>query len=257
MCRDVTERKRMQAQLLVAGHMASVGTLAAGIAHELNNPLASIIANLRLVEREVVGPGAAGGEVREMVADVLEAAERVRSIVGRLRTFSGRDDGGRHALELPRVVDVAVDLAWSEIRGRARLVRDFREVGPVQANEGRLVQVVVNLLVNAAHAIPDGAPGRNEIRVATRTDEAGRAVLTIRDTGAGIPPEALPLVFVPFFTTKDVGKGTGLGLWICHNVVTGLGGEITVDSQPGAGTTVNVALPAGPPLPGPGRLAFP
>jgi PAS domain S-box-containing protein len=244
MCRDVTERKRMQARLLMAGHLASVGTLAGGMAHELNNPLASILSNLHLIiSREASDPAGQPGELREVLADVLEAAERMRSIVSRLRTFSGSDDGGRHALELPRVIDAAVELAWSELRGRARLVRDFQEVGCVQANESRLVQVVVNLLVNAAQAIPEGAAEVNEIRVSTRADAAGNAVFAVRDTGVGIPPETLPRVLVPFFTTRQVGKGAGLGLWMCHSLVTGLGGELAVESRVGAGTTVTVTLP--------------
>jgi two-component system, NtrC family, sensor kinase len=244
MCRDLRERRRMQARLLVAGHMASVGTLAAGVAHEINNPLASLIANLRLAAREQRERAGDPGELKELLADAQEAAERVRRIVDGLRTFTRSDDGRRERLELPRLLDAAVELVASELRGRARLVKDYQEVGRVEANEARLVQVVVNLLINAAQAIPEGRPEQNEVRIELRAGEPGRAVIAIRDTGVGIPPERLARVFDPFFTTRVAGEGPGLGLSICHNVIAGLGGEITVESRAGLGSTFRIVLPA-------------
>jgi signal transduction histidine kinase len=181
-----------------------------------------------------------------MLADTLEGLARVRRIVAGLKTFALADGEQREHLELARVVDSAVELASSVIRGRARLVREDQAVVLVDANRGRLTQVVVNLLVNGAHAI-QGDAGGNELRVETRTDGAGRAVLSVRDTGVGIPPENLARIFDPFFTTRAVGAGTGLGLFIVHNVVAGLGGEISVESQMGVGTTFTVVLPAAPP----------
>jgi two-component system, NtrC family, sensor kinase len=243
MCRDLTERKRMQSKLLVAGHMASIGTLAAGIAHEINTPLSHIVGNLRLIAKDLQERVGDSKESREMIAGVLDGAERVKRIVEGLNTFSRSDDGRRVNLELPRVIDAAVELASSEIHDRARLVRDYQEVGRVNANESRLVQVIVNLLVNAARAIPEGHAKSNEIRVETRACDPGRAMFAIRDTGVGIPPERLSRVFDPFFTTKIAGEGAGLGLSICHNIVTGLGGEITVESRAGFGTTFMVILP--------------
>jgi CheY-like chemotaxis protein len=134
----------------------------------------------------------------------------------------------------------------NEIRYRARLVREFGPVPAVLANEARLGQVVLNLLINAAQAIPEGRVEENEIRVVTGTDDRGRAILEVHDTGAGIPDEIADRIFDPFFTTKPVGVGTGLGLWICRSIVVALGGEITAGKRAGGGTSVRVALPAAP-----------
>jgi CheY-like chemotaxis protein len=147
-------------------------------------------------------------------------------------------------VDLRRVLKSSINLASSQIRHRARLQTDLSPAPTVRANERRLSQVFVNLLVNAAQAIPDGSAQRNEIRIALHTDEAGRAVVEVRDTGTGIAPEHLPRLFDPFFTTKPVGEGTGLGLAICHGIVSSLGGELSVESQLGLGSTFRVTLPA-------------
>ena len=247
MCRDLTERKRMQSKLLVAGHLASVGTLAAGVAHELNNPLAYIISNLRSMSRSLQASDADPAELREMLADAVEGAERVRRIVDGLRTFVRADEGRRERLHLPSVVDAALQLAATEIRVRARIVKDYQEVGRVDASESRLVQVFVNLLVNAAHAIPEGHADQNEIRIEIRPDGPARARVAVRDTGVGIPPERMARIFDPFFTTTTAGDGAGLGLSICHSVVAGLGGELTGESRLGSGSTFAVVLPLATP----------
>ncbi|HSO32689.1 MAG TPA: ATP-binding protein, partial [Labilithrix sp.] len=122
--------------------------------------------------------------------------------------------------------------------------REYGAVPPVEADESRLTQVFINVLVNAAQALPEGRSETNEIRLVTTTDAAGRAVIEVHDTGAGIRPEVMTRIFDPFFTTKPVGIGTGLGLSICHTIVTGLGGEISATSEPGRGTTFRVVLPA-------------
>jgi CheY-like chemotaxis protein/anti-sigma regulatory factor (Ser/Thr protein kinase) len=134
-------------------------------------------------------------------------------------------------------------MSWNEVRHRARLNRDYGPVPPVYANEARLGQVFLNLIVNAAQAIPEGSADHNEITISTRALGGERAVVEISDTGSGIPPEVLPRIFDPFFTTKPVGVGTGLGLSICRRIVTEFGGEITIDSRIGQGTTVRVVLP--------------
>jgi CheY-like chemotaxis protein len=136
-----------------------------------------------------------------------------------------------------------VTLAWNEIRHRARLVKAYQPVPEVWANEARLGQVFLNLLINAAQAIPEGAADRNEICVRTRVDEQGRAVVEVQDTGAGIPEDIRPRVLEPFFTTKPLGEGTGLGLSICHGIVRSLGGELQFDTEVGKGTTFRVVLP--------------
>jgi CheY-like chemotaxis protein len=141
------------------------------------------------------------------------------------------------------VLDLSINMAFTEIKHRARVVKDFGPVPLVEADEARLGQVFINLLVNAAHAIPEGQVDRNEIRIITKTGASGHALIEVRDTGRGIPAEILNRIFDPFFTTKVVGEGTGLGLSICHNIVTALGGEIVAESEPGRGSTFRVLLP--------------
>jgi PAS domain S-box-containing protein len=245
--RDVTQRRRIQSRLLLADRMASVGTLAAGVAHEINNPLTYVVGNLAYVAERLrrlaeALPEDAMDEMQTAIREAREGADRVRVIVGDLRTFS-RDDERVHApVDLHAVLDSTLNIAASELRNRARLVREYGDVAPVRANHGRLGQVFLNLLVNAMQAIPDDDRDDHLIRIRTWT-EAGQAVVEIVDSGAGIPPEALAHVFDPFFTTKPVGVGTGLGLSICHNIVSAMGGEIAVESRVGRGATFRVSLP--------------
>ena len=250
--RDVTEREQLRARLSVADRMASVGTLAAGVAHEINNPLAYVIGNLEFARRELVRARRAGGlaaavlaDAEAALADAQEGAERVRLIVRDLKTLSRAGDDQRAPIDLRRVVDAASVMVAHEIKQRAQLVREYRGEAVVLANEGRLTQVLVNLLINAAQAIPEGNVQGNEIRVAVGV-EAGQAVVEVRDTGRGIRPEHLGRIFDPFFTTKPVGLGTGLGLSICHGIVTDLSGTIEASSAPGRGTAVHVRLPLAP-----------
>jgi PAS domain S-box-containing protein len=247
--RDVTERKRMHAKLLVSDRMASLGTLAAGIAHEINNPLAYVAGNLEAMAETLSfakrsASAADCDELSAVVNDARDGAERVRKIVQGLRSFSRSEQREqRAALALADVLESAIRLTGNELRHRAQLVRELGPVPPVIADDGRLTQVFINLLVNAAHAIPEGHAGGNRITVRTRTDARGRAVAEVEDTGKGMPPEVAARVFDPFFTTKDVGEGTGLGLSICHGIISGLGGQISIDSAPGRGTIVRVVLP--------------
>jgi PAS domain S-box-containing protein len=236
--RDVTERKRMRAKLLVSDRMASLGTLAAGIAHEINNPLAYVTGNLEamaeaLQASEQAPTAAERTELRAAIDDARDGAERVRKIVRGLRSFSRSEDEQRVSLELPGVIEAAIRLTRNEIRHRAQLVRELGPVPAVIADDGRLTQVFINLLINAAHAIPEGRSDGNRITVRLRTDDQGRAVIEIEDTGCGIAADVQSRIFDPFFTTKDVGEGTGLGLTICHGIISGLGGQITIESARG------------------------
>jgi len=235
--RDVTERKRLRAKLLVSDRMASLGTLAAGIAHEINNPLAYVTGNLELIAESLQASEhdptrAARAELRGAVSDARDGAERVRKIVRGLRSFSRSEEERRVQLALPGVLEAAIRLTSNEVRHRARLIRELAPVPLVVADDGRLTQVFINLLINAAHAITPGRSDQHRITVRTRTDEQGRAVIEIEDTGTGIPAELQARVFDPFFTTKEVGEGTGLGLSICHGIVSGLGGQISIESTP-------------------------
>jgi signal transduction histidine kinase/CheY-like chemotaxis protein len=249
-CSDITERKLLLAKLQVADRMASVGTLAAGVAHEINNPLAYVVGNVEHVierleglERTGGAPGPVAAECVKVLREAQEGAERVRQIVRDLKLFSRPDEEQRTPVSLPRLVEAALNLAEADIRYRARLERKLAEVPPVLANEARLSQVFLNLLVNAAQAIPEGDPDRNQITVETRVGPGGRVVAEVRDTGVGIAPELRARIFDPFFTTKAVGGGTGLGLTICHGIVSALGGSIEVESEVGRGSTFRVSLP--------------
>jgi PAS domain S-box-containing protein len=255
--RDVTERKKLQSQLMVSDRMASVGTLAAGVAHEINNPLAAIIANLDCVADSLgrmargdaasVSPGRSAawllGEIKAPLDDARDAAQRVRFIVRDLKMFSRSPAAEqRGPVDVKAIMESSLRMAWNEIRHRARLVKLYGPVPDVQANEARLGQVFLNLIVNAAQAVPEGRVDHNEIRVSTRLD-GERVVVEVSDTGAGIPPDVIGRIFDAFFTTKAVGVGTGLGLAICQRIVTDMGGELTVESEVGKGTTFRVTLP--------------
>jgi PAS domain S-box-containing protein len=246
--RDVTEKMQTQAQLMVSDRMASVGTLAAGVAHEINNPLAVVLGNLELAVRDATAMSSEMNtsprlsDLQESLRDAKDAAQSVRQIVKDLKIFSRAEEDRRTAVDVHRVLESALRMAWTEIRHRARLVKIYGKVPCVDGNESRLGQVFLNLIVNAAQAIPEGHANDNEIRVSTGTDAAGRVVVEIRDTGLGMEQETLKKLFTPFFTTKPAGVGTGLGLVICERIVNGLGGEITVESHPGSGTSFKVVL---------------
>jgi PAS domain S-box-containing protein len=246
---DVTERKQVEDRLMLADRMASIGTLAAGVAHEINNPLAYVLTNLDLLGEQIqaiVGITSAPGfqELNELINEARQGGERIRKIVRGLKTFSRDDEEWRGVLDVRHVLDSAINMALNEVRHRARLVKDYEDVPPIFADEGRLVQVFINLLVNAAQAIPEGQAETNEIRVVTGKNAAGRALIEVRDTGPGMAQSVLDRIFDPFFTTKPVGVGTGLGLSICHGIISAHGGEITVESEPGRGTVFRIVLPA-------------
>ncbi|MFO0563313.1 MAG: ATP-binding protein [Polyangiales bacterium] len=246
---EVTERRKLQARLAQSDRLASVGTLAAGVAHEINNPLAYVLSNLEYARRRFGDCATMIDDVdaRERISEALEhatdGAVRVQTIVRDLKTFSRGGDESRQNVYLERAIEAALTMAYPLIRGRAKILRDYQPTEPVWADEGRLAQVFLNLVINAAQAIADGAPARNEIRVRVYQTEDGRVCGEVSDTGEGIAPEHVARVFEPFFTTRASGVGTGLGLSVCHGLVTAFGGEILVESQRQKGTTFRVLLP--------------
>ncbi|QRN96079.1 PAS domain S-box protein [Archangium violaceum] len=246
--RDTTERRLLQARLQMADRLASVGTLGAGVAHEINNPLAYMLVNLHLVseglERLRGSPVAHDVEpLHQVVRETVEGAERIASIVRDLKTFArGQQEDRLGPVEVSKAVELACKMADNVIKHRARLVTQFEPVPSVQGNESRLCQVFLNLLLNAAHAIPEGDARDHEIRVVIREGSAGDVVVEVRDTGSGMSPEVQARIFDPFFTTKAVGEGTGLGLSICHGIIDSMGGRIGVESTLGKGSTFRVHL---------------
>jgi len=253
---DVSESRSIEAKLMQAERLASMGTLAAGVAHEINNPLTYVMANVGFVSERLTklaaaaasieSPAGTAGQLAELASALNEAQEgavRVRQIVRDLKVFSRSDDHSG-AVDVKRLLESSLSMVWNEIRHRAKVTRELGPVPAVEASESRLGQVFLNLLINAAQAIQEGNASANEIGIATATDQAGRAVITISDTGSGIAPEVIERIFDPFFTTKPIGVGTGLGLFICHGIVKGLGGELTVESTVGKGSRFRVSLPA-------------
>lgn len=262
--------KIAQSQLLQQDKMASIGQLAAGVAHEINNPMGFIISNLGSLGRYVeklsayldsneklfVGSDPAMLELLveerkkykidrirqdlpELIAESLEGSERVRKIVQDLKSFSRVDSSSGEFNDINEGLESTISIAWNELKYKATVTRDYGQLPKVWCNMGQLNQVFLNLLVNAAHAIE----GQGEIRITTSVeDEVVR--IAISDSGGGIPPENIKRIFDPFFTTKEVGKGTGLGLAIAYDIVVNKhDGQIKVESEIGKGSTFTITLP--------------
>jgi len=241
---DFGQRRRMD-RLIVSERMASMGTLAAGVAHEVNNPLAYVKANVEHVLSILRATAGIDPDTIAALEDAHDGTERMRDIVQKLQTFSRSDAVERATVDVERVIDAALAIAGNDIRRRAQLTKVFRHPPPVCANEARIGQVVLNLVLNALQAIPEGASESNTVRIETGLDVSGYVFIDVADTGSGIPAEVIARIFDPFFTTKPVGVGSGLGLAIAHTIVTKAGGRISVESSPGAGSVFRVELPSG------------
>jgi two-component system NtrC family sensor kinase len=276
---DVTAEKEMEHQLLHSDKMASIGQLAAGIAHEINSPVGFILSNLDLLAGETgelgeffagmrsighsVGTGArdplAGWEelralekkaelevilteLSEMVEECQEGAQSIRKIVSDLKTFSHPGTEEPVPADINGCLESTLNMVWNELKYHCQVAKNFRELPPVLCVPQQLNQVFVNLLVNAAQAIPE----QGTVTVSTKVDD-GRVFVSITDDGVGIPRERIKRIFDPFFTTKEPGKGTGLGLHLSMNMVRNHGGNIRVESEPGQGSTFTVILPVAPP----------
>jgi len=221
-----------------------MGSLAAGMAHEINNPLTYVIGNLELLEsRQAQGGSSVGAseESQVMLSEAIEGAHRVASLVRDLKTFSHSGEEQVESVDLGDVLDRAAKMVSNEIRHRAILEIRADPGLEVLANQGRILQVVINLLTNAAHAIDPGSAEKNLIRVSARERE-GRIELEVADTGSGIPPELSERIFEPFFTTKAVGFGMGMGLSITRNVLQSMGGTIEIRYSSPEGTAFVVTL---------------
>ncbi len=245
--RDVTRRRAEERQLAISDRMVSLGTLAAGVAHEINNPLTYVMGSLSELDQSLqrMRGGASALDVASMQPALDQAREgvaRVTAIVRSLGSISRVDTRHVEPLDVHDLLEQAISITAHELRQCARLVRAYDAIAPVMGDRVQLVQVMVNLLANAIQAIPDGKRDDNEIRLAT--GESTEIVwIEVQDTGKGIPPGDLERVFDPFFTTKPPGRGTGLGLAISHRIVGDLGGSLTARSLAGRGTTIRMELP--------------
>jgi PAS domain S-box-containing protein len=245
---DITEARAIQARLSQAERMASLGTLASGMAHEINNPLASVISCLGFAAGELSGrPGLE--DAGEALADAGEAARRVARIVRDLQAFSELRDEVE-PIDLRLAVKGALELVPAQLRRRAQVELDLGPVPPVVASLQQVERVLHHLLANAFQAVPEARAGAGKVRAATATAPDGSALVVIEDDGQGIAPEVLPRIFEPFFTTRAAGDGQGLGLAVCHGLVTSLSGAMEVESEPGRGSTFRVRLPAAGPAQG-------
>lgn len=264
--------ERLQAQIVHSEKMASLGQLAAGVAHELNNPAGFVYGNMDFLEehadalerllslydaapldgdararaealRRAAGyEGGALSDLRSIIADCREGAERIRGVVQNLRTFSRLDEAEFKKADLHDGLDATVRLLSRYYSsGRVRLARDYGDLPLVDCYAGQLNQVWMNLLANAAQAVE--AAGGGEVSITTRA-ENGRVTVAVADTGCGIAPEHVRKIFDPFFTTKPVGEGTGLGLSVTYSIIERHAGTVRVRSRVGEGTTFLVGLPA-------------
>jgi PAS domain S-box-containing protein len=252
--RDITDQKhaeKLAAQFARQERLVTTGTLAAGVGHEINNPLSYVMANIdfSLDELREMAGGSPSARLKDLIGvlgEAREGAERVRKIVRGLRSLA-REDSAPSATDVNAVIEMSINMSMHELRQSATLERRLAEVPPALADESRLTQVVVNLLVNAAQAFASHDPSQNRIGIQTELQADGRIAISIADNGPGIAPNILPRIFDPFFTTKEVGRGTGLGLSISNSIVSALGGELTCDTRWGVGTTFRVILPAAVP----------
>jgi signal transduction histidine kinase len=245
------ELRETQDQLVQSEKMRSLGQLVAGVAHELNNPIGFVHANLQLLD-DYVGrllqpdlDPEKRRKAQEAIAKLLsrsrEGTERVKQIVQDLRTFSRTDQAELQQVQLEDEIDRTLTLIEARLKS-IRIERDYGELPPVRCFAGQLNQVFLNLLMNACDALD----GHGTIRIETRTEGDG-VVLVFEDDGPGMPEDVLSHIFEPFFTTKPVGQGTGLGLSLSHGIIARHGGVMEVDSRPGEGARFTIHLPLEPP----------
>lgn len=243
--RDNTERRKAAVQLAAVDRLVAIGTMAASVAHEINNPLAAMIVNLEIAANMAgAQPGLEG--LSQLIADTREAASRVRTIATDLRTLSYANDDRLEVVDLARVVESTLRMASHETRRRSKLLVNVDpDLPTVQAHESRLGQVLTNLVVNAAQAMPGPDLEQNLIRISVRRHGPSSVEIAVADNGSGMSEEILDRLFTPFFTSKPPSQGTGLGLAICKGIVDAYGGRLEVESQVGVGSTFSVILPAG------------
>jgi PAS domain S-box-containing protein len=253
--RDVTARRQMQVQLVQADRLLCVGTLAASLIHDISGPLSAVQANLQVALEEAADlraylegdPEAARliDEQRAPLEDALEAATGLSSFIGKVRRLAHVAPGEADQADVRALLEAAVPLALGNHKHDVEVELVACAAPPVAANEGRLLQVLLNLLMNAVHAVFGREDGVRRIRVSCRRAGA-HVIVAVEDSGVGIDPEHLGMIFDPFFTTKDADTGTGIGLAICKSIIESCGGRIEVTSAPGHGSCFRLVLPISP-----------
>ncbi|MBN1210495.1 MAG: PhnD/SsuA/transferrin family substrate-binding protein [Myxococcaceae bacterium] len=259
--KDVTARKQMEASLLHENRMGTLGSLAGRVGHHMNNPLAFLMSNLSFAREEIgrlresLRTGreeltlAEVDEILDALSESQQGAERLKTIVEDLRLLAREPPRYKARVNVHPLLEDTLKLARGELQHRARLEKDLQPVAMVEADEARLGQVFLNLVLNAMQAMPEERAARNVLRVATRTGPAGEVIVEVQDTGTGMSPDVLEGLFEPFFTTRPNAKSLGMGLPVSHAIVTSLGGTLRVKSEPGVGTLFTVTLPpAGGPV---------
>jgi two-component system, cell cycle sensor histidine kinase and response regulator CckA len=254
---DVSQLRKLQRNAIQNDRVIAMGTLAASVAHEINNPLTYVLSHgdaladeVNLLERLLGGEKPNLADARASVARLRDGLGPVRTGTGRiaaitrdLRSFSRPDERSMAPVNLRAVVESVLKLVAKEVEARARLVLDLHDTAPVLGNEARLIQVVLNLIVNAYQALPSDSPSYHQVSVSVRNDGA-RVIVEVSDSGPGVPAADRERIFEPFFSTKEIGIGTGLGLFVCRNIVRGFSGEVEVGDRPGGGAVFRVVLPA-------------
>jgi PAS domain S-box-containing protein len=245
---DVTALRQAEherEQLAQQQRLVTTGTLAAGVGHEINNPLVYVVSNVEMALEEIraISGGSPSGRMRSIVealVDAREGAERIRRIVRGLRALA-REDAHPVATDLQQAVEISIHMAMHEIRHRAELIVSLGELPLVYADESRLVQLLVNLLVNAGQAFIAPNTEVNKVTVSARVS-GENVILMVSDNGPGVAPEVVGRIFDPFFTTKPIGQGTGLGLSICNSIMSSLGGSLRYAGRPGTGAVFEAVL---------------
>ena len=241
------ELQQMHQRAVERDKLSSLGMLAAGVAHEINNPMSFVTSNVNSMLRDLRDEPNLSEVMKEYVDDVLPATldgiKRVNSIVADLRRFARGDPEAHTAYELDSEVETALRIAHGQLV-HVRVEKELSTVGTLVGRPRQIVQVLVNLLVNAGQATASGGL----VRVSTRRD-ANAVYISVRDTGTGMSEATKQRLFEPFFTTKPAGEGTGLGLSVVHGIIKSHGGRIEVDSEEGKGTCFTIRLPIVPPIP--------
>lgn len=239
--RDVTEQRSREAHAAMKERVAALGLLCASVSHELSNPLTYVLASVDLAQTLLAERPEEIARARAALGDALDGLGRMRAILADL-TQMGRQEESPGVADVRRAIDLAARIAAGALTERASLRRKYAEIPLVRGDETRLVQVFLNLLINAAQAMPKERHG--DITVSVAPGSGAEVVVEVADDGEGIAAEALPHIFDAFFTTKPAGVGTGLGLYVCRALVREMGGDVGVESELGKGTRVRVVLPA-------------